>query len=412
MKQRQAAKALAALWLILCSFAAFDARPVQAQDAPGRVHLQLDQARAIALAALRQGQPQLAFAITNGLLEADAKDGHALFIRAQALGQLKDLDEGRKTAAQAFRASQTDEQRFESATLAAQLSFADEKMTHSQVWLRRAVHFAPDEAKRDATIQAFRQVRHQNPLNLQLGFSVSPSDNVNNGANSPFNIIDGSPLVGTLSPSAQAIKGVVASLNVQGSYRIAEGENHQTRLIGRAYVRHVEFNNPVPGISASDLASQRFQVGAAHLWSPGENGFWRAEGHGGRIWYGGSPLYDFLSVSLHRSQKLAERTRLTFGGGVEEQFDQTVPVDDSTVWSALTSLNYITEGGSRFGARVQYREIVSDGINRASTQWTGILSYTHGQKIGPAEISVSVGHSIIDYDTYWVITPTPGGRTD
>jgi hypothetical protein len=408
MFQRQAASLLAALWITFWSAAS----PLAAQEGQAALHLQVDQAREVALNALRSGQPRLAFAISDGLLKADESDGHALYIKAKALGQLQDYDQGRRTAAKAYRAARTDLQRFESATLAAQLSFSDEKMTHSQLWLRRAAHFAPDETMRDATVNAFRKVRYRNPVNLQLSFSASPSDNVNNGSNSPFNIIDGSPLVGTLSPSAQAIKGTVFSLNMQGSYRVAETDRSQTRLVARAYLRHIEFNNPVPGISSSDLASQRLQLGIAHIWAPGEDGYWRAEANAGRAWYAGSPFYDFLGVTFQREQKLTDTLRLSFGGGLEHQFDQTVPITDATVWSAITGLTYQFTGGSKLGARALYRQIDAGGTNRASQQWTGMVTYTLGRQIGPAKISVNVGHSTLDYDSYSVVFPVPGGRVD
>ncbi|MEO0750999.1 MAG: hypothetical protein AAFY25_04290 [Pseudomonadota bacterium] len=406
MRPQALAKALCALWLTLSS-------PALGQNEPEAVQLQLNQAREVALNALRSGQPRLAFALSDGLLEADPTDGHALYIKAKALGQMQEFDEGRKTAALAYNAASTDLQHYESATLAAQLSFAGQRMTHSQVWLRRAAHHAPDETLRNASIIAFREVRNQNPFNVQLSFSVSPSDNVNNGSNSPRNIIDGVPVPGILSLSAQAISGWTATLNMQGSYRFRETETSQTRVVARAFLYQVDFNNPVPGLSASDLSSERLQLGLAHIWSPSETGFWRFDVNGGRTWYGGDPFYDFVSASAQRVQKLDDNWRLSFGGAVEHQLDQTQPSFDATVWFGLAGLTYAFEGGSTLGISARYREIVTDSVTRASQQWTGVVRYTHGRRIGPAEISVSLGHSTVDYDDYIIpfVTPVPG-RTD
>ncbi|MEL7279564.1 MAG: hypothetical protein AAGK79_04365 [Pseudomonadota bacterium] len=406
MRAQPLVKALLALWLMISSTAA-------AQEQPGAVNLSLAQAQELALKALRSGQPRLAFALSDGLLEADPKNGHALYIKAKALGQLQDFDEGRKIAAEAYRAARTDLQHFESATLAAQLSFADQKMTHSQIWLRRAAHHAPNKMLKDASVSAFLQVRNRNPLNFQLSFSVSPSDNVNNGSNSPLNIIDGTPVVGSLSPSAQAISGWVASLNMQGAYRFRETQTSETRVVARAFLRHVEFDNPVPGISSSDLASQRLQLGLSHIWMPEQSGYWRFDVNGGRTWYAGDPFYDFAGLGASRVQKLSDRWRLSFGGGVEHQFDLTRPIFDSTVWSGIAGLSYALPGGSEIGFSARYREIVSNGANRNSQQWTGIVSYTHGRRIGPAKLSVQVGHSTLDYDRYFVgPISVPEGRVD
>ncbi len=384
-----------------------------AQDEQAPVTLTLPQARALAQDALQKGQPKLAFTLSEGLLQANPNDGHAHFTQALALARMKDFQSGKRSAAKAYRVAQSDDDRYHAAELAARLSFADERFTQSQLWLRRAVQYAPDEASRDQTITSFRNVRRHNPLNFNLRFSVTPSDNVNNGSNSPYNVIEGSPLVGTLSPSAQAIAGIVATGDLQGSYRIASGERFETRLTGRVYSRRVEFNNPVAGLSGSDLSSVRLEAGLSHLLSSGESGhYWRFTGKGGRVWYGGDPLYDFISAGAERSQKLNDKIRLSFGGSVEEQFDQLAPIADATVFGAFAGLTYALPDGGSLGARIQYRSIDSNGANRASEQWTGIASYVMGKQIGPAKMSFSVGYSTLDYDTYTVIGPVAGGRLD
>lgn len=403
------AKAVLLLWLSLCFTAAAE------EDSKVQLHLQLDQARKVALNALRSGQPRLAFAISEGLVEADPKDGHALYIKAKALGQMRDYDQARKTAAQAYRVANTDLQHYESATLAAQLSFAEARMTHSQVWLRRAAHYAPDDVLRNASIAAFREVRNQNPLSFQLSFSVSPSDNVNNGSNTPFNVIDGVPIApGNLSASARAISGWAANLSAAGAYRFRETDTTETRIVGRAFLRHVEFNEPVLNLSSSDLAAQRVQLGLAHIWAPDIDGFWRFDANGGRAWFGQEPFFNFASVSAQRVQRVTDNLRLSFSGGLEHQTDLDAPKFDATVWSGIASMTYVMTGGSRITGSVLYRDVVTDEANRDSEQWTGTVRYTHGKNIGPAEISVEIGRSVLDFSQYGFgqLFVVPGGRTD
>jgi hypothetical protein len=79
---------------------------------------------------------------------------------------------------------------------------------------------------------------------------------------------------------------------------------------------------------------------------------------------------------------------------------------------AFAQLSYTLPGGGRLGAYVNYRDVDSDGVNRSSDQWTGIVSYTLGRQIGPAEMTFQVGQSVVDYDRYSVIVPVPGGRRD
>ncbi|MEM6587286.1 MAG: hypothetical protein AAF641_02470 [Pseudomonadota bacterium] len=395
MRPVRTVKALLALWLALTSPLA-----AETQEDKATLHFGLDQAREVAMAALQSGQPRLAFSISDGLLEANPKDGHALYVQARALAQLRDFDEGRKKAAHAYRVAKTDTQHFESATLAAQLSIAGQRMTHSQVWLRRASHYAPDDRSRGEAIAAFRQARNRNPLNVQLSFSATPSDNVNNGANSPLNIIEGVPVSGILSQSAQAVSGWTSTLNIQASYRVRESKTSETRLVARGLAYHVEFNDPVPQLSSSDLASQRLGLGVTHIWKPGESGFWRFNGDGGRVWYGGDPSYDFVTANVERIQRLDDRWRLSFGAAVEEQFDDTRSLRDATVWSGNVGLTHVFETGGAISVTALYRETVTDFSLRASNQWSGIVRYTHGRQIGPATLSVSVGHSTVDYYAY------------
>ena len=94
------------------------ATSAHAEETP--VSLTLPEARATAEAALRHGRPKLAYSISEGLLQADAHDPRAHYLRAVALGQLEQFDEGRKSAAKAFRSSNTPLQRHQAAKLAEQ----------------------------------------------------------------------------------------------------------------------------------------------------------------------------------------------------------------------------------------------------------------------------------------------------
>ena len=67
------------------------------------------------------------------------------------------------------------------------------------------------------------------------------------------------------------------------------------------------------------------------------------------------------------------------------------------------------------------RMVVSSANSLLSAAWRGVgasagvsaaPTYTLGREIGPAQVSVSVGHSTLDYEQYWVLLPVAGGRTD
>lgn len=385
-----------------------------AAQAPAEgVQLTVDQAQMMAIRALQQNRPKLAYQLAGGVLTANPRDGRAHYTRALAFSQVGAHGFARKSARKAYYNAASPIQKYDAAQLASVAAFKDERLTLSQLWLRRAVQHAPDEEVRSDSIRAFRTVRARNPLNFDLRFSISPSDNVNNGANSPVNIIEGSPLVGRLSPSAQAISGVVATTDLRLSFRIAQSERSRTRLTGRAYTRKVRFNNAVAGLSAGDLSSSRLELGLSHAISGarGRN-HWQISARGGRVWYADAPLYDYARLGVKRHQSLTDDLRLSFGGGIERQQDESAPKNDATVYDAFAQLGYTLGSGARLGAYVNFREIDSNGVNASSTQWTGVVSYTMGREIGPALLSLSLGQSVVDYDRYTVFLPVPGGRVD
>ena len=53
---------------------------------------------------------------------------------------------------------------------------------------------------------------------------MTPSSNVNGGADTPYNIIDGVPLVGTLSAGAQALSGWIGQTSLNVGYRLRRSE--------------------------------------------------------------------------------------------------------------------------------------------------------------------------------------------
>jgi len=137
---------------------------------------------------------------------------------------------------------------------------------------------------------------------------------------------------------------------------------------------------------------------------------------GGRVWSGGNALYDYARTGVTRYQKLGERTRLSFGGTVEYQQDETWRGQDAMQYQVFAQAGYKLGNGDRLGGYVSYGDTDTDGVNRERTQLTGVVSYTLGKAIGPAKLQFRLGHSIVDYDRYIiggaVIGPVPGGRED
>ncbi len=374
----------------------------------------LEQVDILASQALASQQPKLAYDLGKGLLEADPKNPRALYYQALALAQVKAYGPAEKKAAWAYWHAQNDDQRYQAANLAAQLSFANDRMTGSQFWLRRAVNHAPNDVARAQTVSAFQNVRARNPLRFDFRFSLTPSDNVNNGANSPLNVIDGVPVVGTLSQSAQALSGTITTAQISASYRLAASPGRETRIKARLNARRVDISDPVVGLSGSDLSSTIAEIGLSqYLRGSSEAVTWKFDLDGGRVWYGGDPLYDFARLDAERHQKLGERVLLSFGASAEEQQDKADRGADASVMGGFASVGLDLSGGGQLGLRLQYRDTDSTGVNRASQQWTGIASYQMGRAIGPARMEFSIGASTLDFNQYRVgFITVPGGRKD
>lgn len=383
-------------------------------DADTALRLTLEQADAMAQAALAGGQPRLAYNLSKGLLKADQGNERAHYYQAVALAQADAYGAASRSAARAYRHAKSDGQRYQAANLAARLSFADDRPTGSQFWLRRAVDHAPDEVSRAETIRAFQRVRRHNPLGFDLRFSVMPSDNVNNGATSPLNVIDGVPVVGTLSPDAQALSGVITTAQLSASYRLAAAEGRETRLRGRFNTRQVGLSDKVAGVSGSDFSSSLAEFGISrYLSGDSDSVTWRFDLDAGRVWYAGDPLYDFARLGVQRHQRLGDNLSLSLGATLEEQNDEAGRGADSTVASGFAGLGWSLGNGGHLGVRVQYRDTESDGTNRAFDQWSGFATYRMGRPLGPAELEFSVGVSRLDFSRYQVgFINVPGGRED
>ncbi|MEM6577698.1 MAG: surface lipoprotein assembly modifier [Pseudomonadota bacterium] len=394
--------------------------PAQAQPEPAApVQMTVQQGQDLALQALQSGRPKLAYDLSKAVLQADPRNGEAHYTQALAFSMVGAHGQARKSAGLAFRHSDTPVQKYQSAQLASQSAYQDDLLTLSQLWLRRAVQHAPSDEVRKDTIRIYQTVRRRNPLKFNLNFSVRPSDNVNNGSNSPFNIIEGSPTLGFLSPSAQAIEGQIAVFDLNFSYRVSETERSETQLVGRAFTRQVRFNDSVPGISESDLATSRLEGGVRHVrTSENRERQWHFGLLGGRVWFGGDPFYDYARFEVDRHQLLTPNLRFSIGASVERQQAEARTTSDGTQYQIYTQLRYAFSGGSTIGAFFSFRDLETDGINRANEQITGVLRYTLGQPVGPATLSLSVGASQVDYGTYIInlgpfgILDVPGGRTD
>ena len=174
-------------------------------------------ARETARQALNSGDHRISDAIASALLERNPEDADAWMIRALSLRGLGQLDEARATAMQAWQYGDQLLLRYEAAYLVADILARQERYSRSQFWLRRADQVAPDDARRQLVARAFASVRKRNPLQVQLRFSLKPSNNVNNGAETTVIEIGGLPF--RLDDSGVQLGGWEGAAGLSFGYR-------------------------------------------------------------------------------------------------------------------------------------------------------------------------------------------------
>ncbi|MDN5785882.1 tetratricopeptide repeat protein, partial [Pseudorhodobacter sp.] len=264
----------------------------------------VQEARAMGLAAIQQGRPDIGLEIATVLVQKDKADSFAHFLNANSLLRLGHFRDAEAAAKQAYHYSETPEQSYQSAHLAAELAFRRGALTTSQWWLRKSAEAAPDAERKDETIAQFQAVRARNPWAVKLAFSMQPSDNVNNGSSGQYNIIDGLPYVGSLSADAQAVKGMVATGAVSLGYRLRQSQSSETTVGADISLRRVNLSAAEKVRLGGDpgFGSSRYSMSLRHEWRVDTNPQqFSVEGELGRQIYQSGDDYSFLGLSFgHR----------------------------------------------------------------------------------------------------------------
>lgn len=406
---RQGAGRLAALAAALFVAAA----PLRAED----VRLPVETVRAAAVAAVQAGALDDAQALAQRLLLVDGSDPLARQVLAMVALARGDLPAARLAARAAYGAARSPRQKHEAAKIAAVVAAREERGIALRYWLRQAGDASPTTAERRETVAALNAVRDRSPWEARLRFSVSPSDNVNGGADSAFNIIDGRPEVGMLNGDAQALAGVVAQLGADLSWRLARGARSETRLTFGLDLERVRLTRAARRqavlLTNGDLAESDLEIGLDHQ---------RIDADGRGSWDfgltlglgddGGSGTRS-ASLSVSRAMMAGNRTRLQFGAewAVEQGAQSGAPVQ--RIPRLSLSAQHRLESGARLGLSLAAYEVQSVSLQRARHGGYAQLSFTPASGIGPFDISGAIGASFATYPDYRVgiITP-PGGRQD
>lgn len=290
--------------------------PLQAQT-----RIDIPAARTLVFQMVANGDYPGASALARTLIEADPNDQAAWLGLAQAQRAMGQTREAVQSARRAWDLSQTPENRYAAATVAAQTLASDGARLRAQFWLRRAAQIAPNDQLRDRAIQDFRFLRRTTPLSARLSFSVTPTSNINNGAKSDR--VAG----GQISGAALALSGLEYSLGVALAYRLpaaasasAPRQSHLgLSLQSRSYTLSSAARAISPASRNGDFAFQELELSHDTSFASGKDGSARVDlgFRAGANWYAGAALSSFVGATLQRQMRAGAKTTLTFGGGIE-----------------------------------------------------------------------------------------------
>ena len=290
-------------------------------------NLTANQVRGVATAALDAGDFRLAAAASNALLSQIPDDPTALLVRTEVAIVVRDNEGAVGFGQRAFLNAISDEQRFTAARLIAVAHANAEQFSRSQVWLRAARQFAPNDAAANAVAQDFRTVRNQNPLSVDLRFGITPSTNVNSGTSNDFISLSGLPF--DISEDGEALSGWEITARSNLSYRIRTDATSVTFLTFDANARAVRFtqssrdrinNDEGSELTEGDLSSTSASIGVNHRFVLAPDvGLTTAGLSFTQNWSGGDRSRRFLTTSLSHTYTLPNTDRLTLSGFSQQQ---------------------------------------------------------------------------------------------
>lgn len=383
--------------------------------------LTLDQGFALALRALRSGQPDVALKLSDALLQARPKDPVLHYLKANAHADLGQAREGRKAAARSYRLAERSEDKFQAAQLASRMALGARQYTLSQIWLRRTAIHAPDDESERLIAQDYRVLRQVNPWAFRLRGELSPSDNVNGGADTSLQIIDGVPVQGQLSGGAQALSGLIASVDLALTYRLRQTRNSRTTLGSRVYVQRVKLSSSAkdqaPEFDESELDSTFAELSFRHLFAVGkpEKGGSASVGFAtGSSYWGGERAYNFARISGDRTWRLTKGAQIRFGGLAETRFAERFGTNDSNILGLGGYLTKPLKNGDRLSLDLAFRNANARLDNGTFYSASMRIAYGFGKPVGPVLIDTGLvlGYSHYPRFVSAGFIEVPGGRTD
>lgn len=290
------------------------------------------------------------------------------------------------TASDDFAKAQTSAAKYSAASRAA-LAYANaERYGQAQLWLRISANHAKTLEQANSTRDFYLRVAAQNPFNVQLNFSIAPSDNINGGVDEeefflgPFRLL--------FAPEARALSGFEYSGSADLSYRIFQNQTHRTALIaslyGESFTLSGEAQRTVPDTMGRDFSFAEASLGLRHdaklidRW-----GVSSAELSFGRVWSAGQLQRQFTRLDLTQSLPAPPTWEASAGIGLEHE----------------TAIDLTQPDAMRYSLRADFAK------TRANND---VLRLSLGASLYDAEIE-TFHHTNASFDvSYWLAKPILG----
>lgn len=426
--QKPWANRIGAAALAVALASAAGTAPVRAEARPspgaGQLSLSLEDAGILARRALLAGDLVLARQIAETLLRAEPQNRDALMIVAVTSPVLGLADSGFKAGKLAFRLSKPGKQRYDAARATARAAYDGGHFLQAQYWLRRAAVHAPTKADAARTARDYRISAAKSPLDLKLRFSIGHSENVNGGSSGTYATVDGVPIAGYLSGTAQALPGTVGWAQVQAAYTVSESVRHRTRLDGFVFLRHVwlsrEAKDIAPLAENGDFAAQLVELSLDHMRlvgkvAPGRIGSTELSlsGTAGLQYFGGDLAERYLRVAVGLERKLSDRSL----GSITLSYEPRRVGRNGQIFETRTRLeathSMVVGRGNRLDFRLRGTITDSERRNNESYAVEASVGYQLAKPVGPVRIGAKLGATFARFPDYtFFVFDVPGGRVD
>ena len=384
-----------------------------ATSAAAQVTLSPGEMRELAGQAVLQGRPDVAFDVTGALLLRDDTDLNAHLIRSRAARDLGRNTDALKHARTAWSLSDEPDERYAAALANAQALSSSGRRTAAQLWLRRAVQLAPDDASRAKAAQDFRYVRGQNPWATALSFSIAPSSNINNGSRNETSELFDLPFEFQLEGEARALSGVEIAGGFSTRYRLIASERKRTDLqfgaSHRTYVLSDDAKDIAPDADGSDFATTSAFVGLSETYRlPDARAQIGWNMRFGASWYAGEDLLRYARLGGTYQRAIGQRA-LASGSLTREVQDGLNGREDASIWTARFGYGLFLESGNRISLSTTLSRAESDADYLDYTQRALSMRYSLAEPVGPAklEFGLTVGDKTHDRSNL-----TSDGRKD